>query len=87
MLLGRRQFLGFRVHTHGAELGAAHGAERRVFKALLRERLIMHHFCSFGIERQPKLLAPVETIPGAGQGGVAGLITTPASLPSSLMST
>ena len=56
---------------HGAELRSAHRAEFRFFVIVVGQGLIVHGARGFRIERQGKLLFPVEFVAGIAQGVVA----------------
>src|SRR5689334_3775241 len=61
----RHDLLGFHSadvfgDLHGAELRAAHAAEMRALERVLRQRLVVHAARGLWIERQTKLLVPVE---------------------------
>src|SRR5208283_1807016 len=59
--------------VHGAELGAAHGAERRLFVVGIGKRLVVHGAGGLGIERQRKLFVPIEGVARVADGVVAVL--------------
>src|SRR5579864_9466145 len=64
-------FVHLRGIIHGAEFGAAHGAEGGFLVVIVRQGLIVHGACSFGIERERELLFPVKFVAGVAQSVVA----------------
>src|SRR5438132_407768 len=80
-LLPQRLQLAERVgaHVHGAELRPAHAAEGRGLVALGGQRLVVHAAGSVRVQRQPELLVPVESEPGAAERVVP--VPRPAAVP------
>src|SRR5579864_2624173 len=58
--VGLGELLRFVGVVHGAELGPAHRAERRVLEAFFRQRLVVIGPRGFRVQRQLELLVPVE---------------------------
>src|ERR1700733_1100501 len=63
-MLLRIELVHFARPVHAAELGPAHTAERCFLVVVVRQGFIVHAARRIGIERQSKLLVPIEGVTG-----------------------
>src|SRR3954468_15314928 len=65
-MLALIELVHFARPVHRAELRSAHAAESRFLVVVVRQRLVVHTASGVRIERQRKLLVPVEGIARMG---------------------